>query len=110
MSPRFSWVVAHRARGDEIRIISARPAMRRERRQYEEGWIAEMRSEYDFSDGVRGKYADRFTSDCVLVQLDPDVAASFPDSEAVNEALRSLIPAAKRGDSGDPQPRRGDGV
>jgi uncharacterized protein len=30
-------VVAHAERGDEIRIISARPATRRERRSYEEG-------------------------------------------------------------------------
>ena len=51
-----------------------------------------MRPEYDFSDGVRGKYADRFAKDCVLVQLEPDVAEAFPDSKAVNEALRGLIP------------------
>ncbi len=55
-----------------------------------------MRPEYDFSDGVRGKYADRFSDDCVMVQLDPDVAAAFPDSEAVNETLRPLIPEAER--------------
>lgn len=55
-----------------------------------------MRPEYDFSDGVRGKYAERFSSDCVMVQLDPDVAAAFPDSEAVNETLRPLIPEAER--------------
>ena len=91
-------VVAHSDRGRTIRIISARPASRRERRQYETGgWIAEMRPEYDFSDGVRGKYADRFSGDCVMVQLDPDVAAAFPDSEAVNEALRALIPHDESG-------------
>ncbi len=90
-------VVAHCDRGHAIRIISARPASRRERRQYESGgWIAEMRSEYDFSDGVRGKYAERLSGDCVMVQLDPDVAAAFPDSEAVNETLRALIPEAER--------------
>ncbi len=55
-----------------------------------------MRSEYDFSDGVRGKYAERLSGDCVMVQLDPDVAAAFPDSEAVNETLRALIPEAER--------------
>ncbi len=55
-----------------------------------------MRSEYDFSDGVRGKYAERFSDDCVMVQLDPDVATAFPDSEAVNEALRPLITEAER--------------
>ncbi len=55
-----------------------------------------MRPEYDFSDGVRGKYADRFSTDCIMVQLDPDVAAAFPDTKAVNEALRALIPEAER--------------
>ena len=93
-------VVAHSDRGNTIRIISARPASRRERKEYEAGgWIAEMRPEYDFSDGVRGKYADRFSGDCVMVQLDPDVAAAFPDSKAVNETLRALIPESER--SGD---------
>ncbi len=85
-------VVVHSDHDDSIRIISARPATRPERRQYEAaGWISEMRPEYDFSDGVRGKYADQFSGDCVMVQLDPDVAAAFPDSKAVNETLRSLI-------------------
>ncbi len=55
-----------------------------------------MRPEYDFSDAVRGKYADRFSSDCVMVQLDPDVAAAFPDTKTVNEALRTLIPETER--------------
>ena len=50
----------------------------------------EMLDEYDFSDGVRGKFAGRF-SDEKLVALDPDVAEAFPDAEAVNEALRELI-------------------
>ena len=35
-----------------------------------------MRPEYDFSDAVRGKYAELFPKDCVLVPLDPDVAAA----------------------------------
>ncbi len=90
-------VVAHSDQGGVIRIISARPANRRERKQLEVGgWIAEMRSEYDFSDGVRGKYADRFSTDCVFVQLDSDVAAAFPDPEVINETLRALIPQAER--------------
>ena len=55
----------------------------------------EMRDEYDFSGAVRGKYADRFPSDVVMVTLAPDVAAVFPDAEAVNNALRVLLKAAK---------------
>ena len=71
----------------------------------------EMRDEYDFSEGVRGKHhkayrrghsvhiSKRDGSTTVqhfgladgAVMLDPDVKASFPDSEAVNAALRSLM-------------------
>jgi hypothetical protein len=54
----------------------------------------EMLPEYDFSNGVRGKYASYFTDVDRLVSLDPDVKAVFPDSEAVNSALRTLIKAA----------------
>jgi hypothetical protein len=55
-----------------------------------------MRSEYDFSHAVRGKYAKRFPQDAVMVTLAPDVAAAFPDADAVNEALRVLLKAAKK--------------
>ncbi len=47
-----------------------------------------MRDEYDFSRGVRGKYAERFAAGTNLVRLEPDVAKAFPTSEAVNRALR----------------------
>jgi len=56
----------------------------------------DMRDEYDFSNAVRGKYADRFPKDVVMVTLAPDVAATFPDANSVNEALRVLIKAAKK--------------
>jgi hypothetical protein len=49
-----------------------------------------MRSEYDFSGGVRGKYAKRFLESSNLVLLDPDVAEMFPTETAVNNALRAL--------------------
>lgn len=72
---------------------------------------AEMLPEYDFSGGVRGKHAseyrrghsvtvrrkdgttvvERFGPEEGSVVLDPDVRPYFPDSEAVNEALRGLI-------------------
>ncbi len=55
-----------------------------------------MRSEYDFSHAVRGKYTKRFPQDAVMVTLAPDVAAAFPDADAVNEALRVLLKAAKK--------------
>lgn len=47
--------------------------------------------DYDFSNGVRGKYAARFAEGTNVVVLSPDVAEIFPDSEAVNEALRTLV-------------------
>ena len=75
--------------------------------------VKEMRKEYDFSGGVRGKHVKAyrqghtvkihkqdgttevhyFTEKEGAVMLDPDVKKFFPDSESVNKALRSLIPA-----------------
>ena len=72
----------------------------------------EMRPEYDFRGGVRGKHyqayrrghsvtihktdgttiEQHFTLEDGAVMLEPDVRAYFPDSEAVNNALRCLIP------------------
>jgi len=46
--------------------------------------------EYDFSKGIRGKYAKRYTDGTNVVVIDPDVAEFFPDHDSVNEALRSL--------------------
>lgn len=56
----------------------------------------EMLPEYDFSGGVRGKYARRFAEGTNLVALAPDVAQVFPNSESVNEALRLLIKIAQQ--------------
>jgi hypothetical protein len=57
----------------------------------------EMRPEYDFSGGVRGKYVQRFREGTNIVVLDPDIAAEFKDSAAVNDALRKVLKArAKR--------------
>jgi hypothetical protein len=72
----------------------------------------EMLPEYDFRGGVRGKHhqayrrghtvtihktdgstvVQHFTLEDGAVMLEPDVRAYFPDSEAVNTALRCLIP------------------
>lgn len=53
--------------------------------------MAEMRSQYDFRGGVRGKYAARAKAGSNVVVLDPDVAAAFRDGRAVNRALRALL-------------------
>jgi hypothetical protein len=55
-----------------------------------------MRAEYDFRGGVRGKYAARYAEGSNIVVLEPDVAEHFPDSRAVNEALRALVAIASR--------------
>jgi hypothetical protein len=55
----------------------------------------EMLPEYDFSGGVRGKYAGRFAAGSHVVVLDPDVADLFGDSKSVNDALRALVKIAK---------------
>ena len=49
---------------------------------------------YDFRGGVRGKYAVRYREGTNVVLLAPDVAARFPDSAAVNRALRALAEVA----------------
>ena len=75
--------------------------------------VNEIREEYDFSAGVRGKHfeayrkghtvkidkrdgtveAHYFTQEDGAVMLDPDIKKHFPDSKSVNKALRSLITA-----------------
>jgi len=54
----------------------------------------DLRPEYkksDFGELIRGKYAERLKKQANLVLLDPRVARAFPTSEAVNEALLSLL-------------------
>ena len=55
-----------------------------------------MRAEYDFSRGIRGKYARRYAQGANLVVLAPDVAEVFPDSESVNTSLRALAGIIRR--------------
>jgi len=55
----------------------------------------DMRDEYDFSGGVRGKFYKEFMKGTNVVLLDADVGEVFHDSEAVNQALRTLITIAK---------------
>ena len=58
--------------------------------------IDELREEYDFSRGVRGKYAARYAEGANIVVLDPDVAKVFRDSKSVNQALRALVEVANK--------------
>jgi hypothetical protein len=59
---------------------------------------SDMRPEYDLSQlkgGVRGKCYRRAAAGTNLVLIEPDLAILFPNSEAVNRALRVLAEAAK---------------
>ena len=72
----------------------------------------DMRTEYDFTGGVRGKHHKAMQAGYTItihkadgttvvkdvmpkegtVVLEPDIRAYFPDSESVNRTLRCLIP------------------
>lgn len=57
-----------------------------------------LRDEYPeelIRSGVRGKYAKRYREGTNIVLIDPDLHKLFPDSDAVNRALREYV-ATKR--------------
>lgn len=59
----------------------------------------ELRPEYkrsDFPKLVRGKYASRLRKRSNVIILDPELTELFPNSQAVNSALRSLSEIARR--------------
>ena len=56
----------------------------------------DMLEEYDFSKGIRGKYAKRYAKGANVVVIEPDVAKFFPDHDSVNQALRSLTDIIKK--------------
>jgi hypothetical protein len=59
----------------------------------------DLRPEYDLTrlkGGVRGKYYQRAAAGTNLVLLEPDIARAFPDSDAVNRALRLLHDVATK--------------
>ena len=67
----------------------------------------EMRAEYDFSNGIRGKHTKKLrdghktivtksdgsvvVSETKLIAIAPDLQSYFPDSKSVDRALRGLI-------------------
>jgi hypothetical protein len=65
-----------------------------------------MRAEYDFADAVRGKYYRRYVESSNVVVLDSDVHERFKNAAAVNEALRTLIRAAGKGQGLTRRPTR----
>jgi len=59
----------------------------------------DLRPEYDLTrlkGGVRGKYYKQAIAGTNLVLIEPDLARAFPDSHAVNRALRLLQEVATK--------------
>ena len=56
----------------------------------------DMLEEYDFSNGIRGKYASKYKEGTNIIMLDPELIEFFPDSASVNEALKSLARLMKK--------------
>jgi hypothetical protein len=56
----------------------------------------DMLKEYDFSRGVRGKYAQRYGEGSNIVVLPPDLAKAFPTAESVHQALHVYLKLAER--------------
>ncbi len=58
----------------------------------------DLRPEYDFdySKATPNPYAARLKGRTVAVVLEPDVAAAFPSSKAVNKQLRAAVSAVPR--------------
>jgi hypothetical protein len=54
----------------------------------------DMKPEYDFAGGERGRYAHLFPRDTIAVVLDPEIAEAYPDSQSVNRALHAILKAA----------------
>ncbi len=86
-------------RDNGVRVIDARDVTAQERRVMSpknDTKADDMRPEYDIRGGVRGKYFERYREGTNVVLLQPDVAAVFRSSAAVNRALRELIEIARR--------------
>ena len=56
----------------------------------------QMRPEYDFGKGVRGKHAARYAAGSNVVVLAPDVASQFQTEDDVNETLRAVAKLVER--------------
>jgi hypothetical protein len=67
-----------------------------------------MKAHYDFdySKAKPNRFAGRLSQESLMVVLEPDVAALFPTSEAVNETLRVLAAALQKMPNGEVAKRR----
>ena len=69
----------------------------------------DLKGEYafDYSKAKKNPYAARLKGRTVAVVLEPDVAAAFPDSKAVNRQLRAVVRAVPRRSRVAPRRRGG---
>lgn len=67
-----------------------------------------MRPEYDFAGAVRGQTVVRYAQGINIAVVDPEVMDVFPDSVAVNKALRALAPLLREQRKVGRRHRRGD--
>ena len=54
----------------------------------------EMKPEYDLESlgkGVRGKYYEQYQKSTNIVVIEPDLSDVFPNTKAVNDALRKVL-------------------
>ena len=59
----------------------------------------ELKPEYDLrrlGQGVRGKYYDKYQKGTNIVVIDPDLTETFPNTRAVNDALRKLLQSSEQ--------------
>lgn len=63
----------------------------------------EMKAQYDFSRGVRGKYVERYRRGTNVILLEPRLAEAFPDSKSVNDTLKAVLAIATRVEAGKRQ-------
>ena len=85
------WHTWRTTRWSALLVLELQSDMNEGRTKMADDSDLELRPQYDFSKGVRGKYAARYGEGSNVVFLDPDVAATFKTPQAVNDALRELI-------------------
>jgi hypothetical protein len=59
--------------------------------------VDDLRPEYDFSEAMPNKYAERYRRGTNIVVIDDDLREDFPNTEAVNDALRELLRIRREG-------------
>ena len=67
--------------------------MKRDKAKFDE-LLPEYQRE-DFGEMVRGKYAKRYKGASNVVVIAPEIQKAFPNTQAVNDALRGLMELAQ---------------